>query len=264
MTTVRAQQASIETYLTSNHDSSPHYGFWLRILDSDGPNAMSAEFGLQPDGRLPIDGTALQCRLAAAAIDLFYAQGVQGTTVRQITAACGLTAGALYNHFTSKDHLLYVVIRDIHLAVDSEMASTVASAGPGPAVQLAATVRLLVAHTAGYKRRSRVANREFTLLTGPRRQEVRAIRRRMRDRLTGILMAGAEQGTFDLAGGNDRAAATLASATISNMCVHISEWTLEHYPLGTPDLQDRYAAMALRIAGARTLNGQAGQQSPPA
>jgi TetR/AcrR family transcriptional regulator, cholesterol catabolism regulator len=211
---------------------------------------MSADFELPPHGRLPIDGTALQCRLAAAAIDLFYAQGVQATTVRQITGACGLTPGALYNHFTSKDHLLYVVIRDIHLAVDNEMASTIATAGPEPADQLGATVRLLVAHTAGHKKRSRVANREFVLLTGPRRQEIRAIRRRIRDQVTEILMTGAGQGTFDLAGGNDRAAATLASTTITNMCVHISEWTLEHYPLGIPDLQDRYAQMALRLAGA--------------
>ena len=222
---------------------------------------MSPDFG-PPDDRLPIGGTVLQCRLASAAIDLFYAQGVQGTTVRQITGACGLTAGALYNHFTSKDDLLYVLIRDIHLAVDREMASTIASSGPGPAEQLTATVRFLVAHTAGYKRRSRVANREFTLLTGPPRQEVRAIRRRMRDRLTGILMAGAQQGTFDLAGGNDRPAANLASATIGNMCVHISEWTLEHYPLDTAGLQDRYAFMALRIAGASTPNGQAGLRNP--
>jgi AcrR family transcriptional regulator len=223
---------------------------------------MSADFEPPPDDRLPIGGTAHQCRLASAAIDLFYAHGAQGTTVRQITGACGLTPGALYNHFASKEHLLYVLIRDIHLGVDREMASTIASAGPAPADQLCATVRLLVAHTAGYKRRSQVANREFTLLTGPRQEEVRAIRRSIRDRLTAILMAGAEQGTFTLAGGNDRAAATLASATISNMCVHISEWMLENYPIGTPDLQDRYASMALRIAGVTTPNGQAGRRNP--
>jgi len=44
--------------------------------------------------------------------------------------------------------------------------------------------------------------------------------------------------------------------------VHISEWMLEHYPIGTPDLQDRYVFMALRIAGADMLNGQAGRRSP--
>jgi AcrR family transcriptional regulator len=223
---------------------------------------MSADFEPAPDDRLPIGGTPIQCRLASAAIDLFYAQGVQGTTVRQITGACGLTPGALYNHFTSKEHLLYVLVRDIHLGVDSEMAATISSAGPAPTEQLCATVRLLVAHTAGYKKRSRVANREFTLLTGPRRQEVRAIRRSIRDRLTGILMAGAEQGTFELAGGNDRPAATLASTTITNMCVHISEWTLENYPIDTPSLQDRFAFMALRVAGATVPNGQAALRNP--
>jgi TetR/AcrR family transcriptional regulator, cholesterol catabolism regulator len=220
---------------------------------------MSADIEASAADRLPIGGTALQCKLAAAAVDLFYAQGVHATTVRQITAACGLTPGALYNHFASKEDLLYVLVRDIHLGVDSEMASAIASAGPTPAEQLCATVRLLVAHTAGYKKRSRVANREFTVLTGPRRQEVRVIRRSIRDRITEILVAGAEQGTFDLPGGNDRPAATLASTTISNLCVHISEWTLENYPIDTPGLQDRYAFMALRIAGAATPNGQAQQ-----
>lgn len=215
---------------------------------------MSADRELPPIGsELPIGGTALQRKLAAATIDLFSSQGVQGTTVRQITGACGLTPGALYNHFTSKDHLLYVIVRDIHLAADERMAAAIASAGPDPAEQLAATVRFLVADTAEHKRRSRVANREFNLLAGPRRQEVRAIRQRIRDRLTGILQTGAELGAFDLAGGNELLGANLAASAIITACVHISEWTLEHYSPGIPDLQERYALMALRMTGARTL-----------
>jgi AcrR family transcriptional regulator len=201
-------------------------------------------------GRLPIGGSPLQSKLADAAIELFYARGALATTVRDITGACGLTPGALYNHFSSKEHLLYVLVRDIHLQVDEQMAEVLAGADPEPAVQLASVVRFLVAHTAGFKKQSRVANREFTVLTGTRRAEIRAIRRRMRDRLTGILLEGARQGAFRLVGGTDEAAATLCSGTITNMCVHISEWTLEHYPLGIDDLQDRYAQMALRLAGA--------------
>src|SRR5271166_2403335 len=205
-----------------------------------------------PGGWLPIGGSALQRKLADAAIELFYAHGAMATTVREITGACGLTPGALYNHFSSKEHLLYVLVRDIHLQVDNAMAQALADAGPDPAIRLATTVRFLVAHTAGFKKQSRVANREFTVLTGTRRQEIRTIRRQLRDRLTGILLGGAEQGVFSLAGGNDQPSATLCSGTIINMCVHISEWTLEHYPLGIPDLQDRYAQMALRLAGVPT------------
>lgn len=212
---------------------------------------MTDDFELPPADPLPIGGTALQRRLGEAAIELFYARGALATTVREITGACGLTPGALYNHFASKDHLLYVLVRDIHLLVNEQMAVALAVAGTEPAGQLAAMVRFLVAHTAGYKKRSRMANREFTVLTGERREEVRGIRRQIRDRFSGILLAGAEQGVFDLAGGNDPSSAALASATISSMCVHISEWTLEHNPHDIADLQDRYVTMALRIAGAK-------------
>jgi TetR/AcrR family transcriptional regulator, cholesterol catabolism regulator len=220
---------------------------------------MTTETQLEPDERLPIGGSPLQCRLAEAAVDLFYRRGAPATTVREITAACGLTPGALYNHFASKDYLLYVLVRDIHLKVDAQMAAALAGAGPDPLMQLAATVRFLVAHTAGHKKQSRVANREFTVLTGSQRQEITTLRRQMRDRLAGILLAGARAGLFALAGlpggGSDPAdvvgAAMLTSASISSMCVHISEWTLENHPLSLAELQERYALMALRIAGAR-------------
>jgi TetR/AcrR family transcriptional regulator, cholesterol catabolism regulator len=230
-----------------------------RIHDSDDvirmtrmAGQMTDDFELPPADPLPIGGTALQCRLGEAAIDLFYAHGALATTVREITAACGLTPGALYNHFASKDYLLYVLVRDIHLLVNEQMDEALAVAGTEPDYQLAAMVRFLVAHTAGYKKRSRMANREFTVLTGERREEVRGLRRQIRDRFSAILLAGAEQGVFDLAGGNDASSAMLASATISTMCVHISEWTLEHNPTDIADLQDRYVTMALRIAGVKS------------
>jgi len=213
---------------------------------------MTAEILPEPGDRLPIGGSPLQCRIADAAIELFYTRGALATTVRDITGACGLTPGALYNHFSSKEHLLYVLVRDIHQRVDSQMAAIVADAGPDPVAQLTAAVRMLVAHTAGFKKQSRVANREFTILHGVQRQEIRSIRRQMRDRFAGILLAGASQGVFSLAGGADLTTATLTAATITIMCVHISEWTLENFPLSMADLQDRYTQMALRIAGAAT------------
>jgi AcrR family transcriptional regulator len=203
------------------------------------------------DDRLPIGGTALQCRLAEAAIELFYSQGAHGTSVREITAACGLSPGALYNHFTSKEQLLYVLVRDIHLRFDAQLAAALASAGPDPVALLAATARTIIAHTAGRRKPSRVANREFTALTGSRRQEIITLRRQSRDRLTAILLAGSEAGAFALTGGDDRGAATLAAATIGNMCVNVSAWTQENYPLSLGQLQDRYVEMALRLAGTK-------------
>jgi AcrR family transcriptional regulator len=209
----------------------------------------TAESLPEPGGRLPIGGSAVQARLAEAAIELFYQQGALATTVRDITAACGMTPGALYNHFTSKDHLLYLLVRDIHQQANAQMAAALAAVGDEPAAQLVATVRYLVSHTARYKKRSRVANREFTILTGPRRLEVTGLRRQLRDRFARIVLAGAQEGTFSLVGGNHMVAATLTAATISTMCVRISEWTLENYPLSLSELEDHYAQLALRMVG---------------
>jgi AcrR family transcriptional regulator len=211
---------------------------------------------------LPIGATAIQARLAAAAIDLFYERGAVATTVRDITAACGLTPGALYNHFASKDHLLYLVVRDIHRQVDDHLAALLAATDDHPVTQLTAAVRLLVSHTAGFKKRSRVANREFTLLTGSRRVEVTVLRRQLRDRFGEIILAGTKQGVFSLVGGDDLVAATMHAATIMTMCVRISESTLESSPLSVTALQDRYAELALRMVGATQPVTEPGDPSP--
>lgn len=200
--------------------------------------------------RLPIGGTAIQARLAEAAIELFYQRGALATTVRDITRACALTPGALYNHFASKDQLLYLVVRDIHRQVDEQLAALLVATGDDPVAQLTAAVKFLVSHTSGFKKRSRVANREFTVLTGSRREEITTIRRQTRDRFAAVLLAGAQQGVFRMVGGADMGAATFTAATITTMCVRISEWTLAAYPLPVTDLQDHFAELALRLAGA--------------
>jgi TetR/AcrR family transcriptional regulator, cholesterol catabolism regulator len=211
---------------------------------------------------LPAGGTAVQARLAEAAIELFYERGALATTVRDITSACGLTPGALYNHFESKDHLLYLVVRDIHRQVDDQLAALLAVTDDNPVTRLTAAVRFLVWHTAGFKKRSRVANREFTLLSGSRRLEITAIRRRVRDRFADIILAGAQDGIFSLVGGDDIGAATMHAATITTMCVRISGWTLENFPLSVIARQDLYAELALRMVGARMPVNGCGDPSP--
>lgn len=213
--------------------------------------------------RLPIGGTDIQGRIADAALTLFCERGAFGTTVRDITAACGLTPGALYNHFASKDQLLYVLIRDIHLQVDEMLATLIAQADGEPTRQLAIAVRLLVTHSADHRARSRVANREFITLTEDRRSEITAIRRTVRERLTAVLRAGLQTGEFELIGMQDQAAAALTASVIATMCANISEWTRANHPLTLPDLQEQYVQMALRLVGARTV-GQPASSQPAA
>ena len=48
--------------------------------------------------------------IRAAAFTQFAERGYPVVTVRDIMKACGLTQGALYNHFKSKDELLHDII----------------------------------------------------------------------------------------------------------------------------------------------------------
>lgn len=194
---------------------------------------------------LPLDGSAVQQRIAAAAVELFYRQGAMATTVRQITEACDLTPGALYNHFCSKDELLYLVVRDIHLRLEGMVADAQRKVAGDPVAELTSIVEVYVARHSDHQRTARVANRDFPLLTGEWYADVVAIRRRLRDRLVAVLTAGQERGVFRLT-----APAVLTAIPILDMCVHISEWFHDHRPLGHTDLQAHYVALALRMAGA--------------
>lgn len=53
-----------------------------------------------------------RARIEAAALALFAAKGVDGASTRDIAKAVGVTEGALYRHFASKDELAKALFRD--------------------------------------------------------------------------------------------------------------------------------------------------------
>jgi AcrR family transcriptional regulator len=71
-------------------------------------------------------GRDTKARMEEAAIRLFAERGVEGTSVRDIAAAVGVTEAALYRHLTSKDEFVaglfadrYVELgRQVHAAQD--------------------------------------------------------------------------------------------------------------------------------------------------
>lgn len=193
-------------------------------------------------------------RLLAAADELFFRQGAVATTVREITAACGLTPGALYNHFSSKEELLHWLVMYRHRLLETALDDALATCPDDPECRLRTVVEVYVAvHQQQHARRgARVANREYRGLTGPRLAEVVAIRRRLRDRVVAIVHDGSERGVFHVCGGSGRASVTLAAATILDMCVNAAEWLRPDGQLPFPELQERYVAMALRLVGAQS------------
>lgn len=59
------------------------------------------------------DAAVTRARILDAALELFADRGFYGTSMRQIAAAAGLTSGALYHHFESKEAILWGVLNDV-------------------------------------------------------------------------------------------------------------------------------------------------------
>lgn len=58
-------------------------------------------------------GEQTRQEILAAAKRLFLSQGFTATPMRQIAQEVGITPGAIYNHYPSKDHLFTAVLQDV-------------------------------------------------------------------------------------------------------------------------------------------------------
>ena len=184
-------------------------------------------------------------RLLAAATTLFYERGFLATSVKEITQACGFTQGALYNHFPSKDELLYVLVLDIHAELERHTVRARKAAGDDPVDQYAALVAVHVAAHSQFRERSRVGNHEYRWLRGVHLQEVLASRRRLRDELADVLTAGQRAGVFDLVGDST----AITARAVLDMCGLISEWFRDDGEVAPTEMHRRYIELALRMAG---------------
>jgi AcrR family transcriptional regulator len=197
-------------------------------------------------------------RLLEAADQLFHSQGVPATTVREITSACGLSPGALYNHFNSKDDLLYVLVGHRHLRLEREVIAAQKLVVGDPIAEFVAIVRVYVrAHAAG-RQGALVANREYRHLSGSRREEVIVIRRRLRDRMVAVLRRGSRGGVFDMLGGSDRKSLIITAATILEMCINCSQWFRPEGKMTIEELEQLFIELSLRMVGCGPAAGTEG------
>jgi TetR/AcrR family transcriptional regulator, cholesterol catabolism regulator len=208
-----------------------------------------------PEAAPPGDGTETRRfseparRLLKAADDLFYAQGVPATTVREITSACGLSPGAMYNHFSSKDELLYVLVRHRHLRLERDVAEAQCLAAGHPTAELVAIVQVYIRTHIGGQRGTQVANREYRHLTKPRLEEMIGIRRRLRDRTVAVLREGSKTGVFKISGGSDTRSLNITAAALLEMCINCSQWVRRGGAMSIEELERRFVELALRMVG---------------
>lgn len=196
------------------------------------------------EGRPPVEA------IRAAAFAQFAERGYPVVTVRDIMKACGLTQGALYNHFKSKDELLHDIIASTQGELERLCQQAVAGAGGDPRAELAAFVRVYVMRHCRLRIEALVANREIGWLDTARVADIRRSRRAIRDIVVTILAHGVERGVFDPPRVDGRHDLKAIAMSLLDQCTHVSMWYGPGGDLTEEQMAKLYTDMALRVVGA--------------
>jgi AcrR family transcriptional regulator len=190
--------------------------------------------------------SAAALRVLAAAAALFYRRGYAATSVRELARDCGLSPGAMYNHFASLDEILYLLAAVGHGRVERAITAAMADSDGTAEDELRRFVRAYVERHLAFPPFAQLIHREFVHLSPQRRAVIVECRRRVRDRLVGIMRAGTGSGAFRPIPGADPE--VRAAMMILDMCARTSEWfDPAKAAVGPSDLADGYVAAAVRL-----------------
>jgi len=130
-----------------------------------------------------------------AALELFASQGYATTSVQQIVEAAGVTKGAMYHYFQSKDDLLFAIYERMLTLQKAHLDEIVAAGGPVSDVLRAVCVDV-VETSIDFLPEGTVFFRSLHMLTEPRRKEVTRRRREYHDEFAGLIARGQDEGVF--------------------------------------------------------------------
>jgi TetR/AcrR family transcriptional regulator, cholesterol catabolism regulator len=184
-------------------------------------------------------GLARRGRIRQEAARLFGRRGYHATSMRDIGQAAGLQAGSLYAHIASKEDLLYEIV----VQSANQFLGKLAAIGAeeiSAEDRLRRAMRAHVSVVAGSLDEAWVFHHEWKALTGPRREEVRRLRRRYERLWDRIVRA--------LPGAVDPRFARLLVLSAAN-------WTYTWYrpdgPLSPEEVADRFTDLLLVGLGAK-------------
>jgi AcrR family transcriptional regulator len=132
-------------------------------------------------------------RLVAVAVKLFAERGFEGTSVQELVEAAGVTKGAMYHYFASKDDLLFEIYHRL-LGTQTERLSAIGE-GPGTAAQRVRAAAVDVVETTLQSiDEAIVFFRSIHMLPQEKRAEVRAERRQYHERFRALVEEGQRDG----------------------------------------------------------------------
>lgn len=134
-------------------------------------------------------------RILAAAVKLFAERGFDATTVQEVVTAAGVTKGALYHHFASKDELLYELYRGMIGKQNADLTEIV-QRGKGNAETVRDILVNVVQSTVAMLDEASVFFREAHKLDAEHMSAFRADRRLYHKNLCAVVESGQRAGEF--------------------------------------------------------------------
>lgn len=177
-------------------------------------------------------------RVRQAALQLFATRGFEGTGIRQIAAAAGITVASLYHYMGTKDDLLERMLVQSMTELLGP-ARELAAATPNPAERIAALVEWHVRRHATENQLCRVGDTEIRSLPPDRRARVVALR----DAYQAIWQQAIEQGVRS---GEFTAVPDVKLATLAllQMCTGVAHWYAPGGRLSLDEISVAFVGMA--------------------
>ncbi|KGJ07817.1 TetR/AcrR family transcriptional regulator [Paracoccus sphaerophysae] len=175
-----------------------------------------------------------------AARRLFARHGYAAVSMRQIAAAVGVQAGALYAYTPDKQALLADLLRD-HMEL---LLAAWEDEGGDPLARLERFVRFHIGYSLDHPDEVFLSYMELRNLTPDNHAAIAALRGRYETALADILRAGAEAGVMRVAD------ARLAAMALIAMLTGVTNWFREGGRLDRAAVADHYWTLARGAVGA--------------
>ncbi|MFD4989575.1 TetR/AcrR family transcriptional regulator [Streptomyces sp. NPDC058374] len=186
------------------------------------------------------DGTPVPRRLLAAATRLFADQGYDRTSVQEIVEAAGVTKGALYHYFGSKEDLLQEVYSRL-LRLQQERLDMYANSQDPVEERLRAAAADVVVTTIENLDDASIFFRSMHQLSPEKNKQVRAERRRYHERFRALVEEGQRTGVFT----SDIPADLVVDYHFGSVH-HLSTWYRPDGPLTPQQVATHLADLLLR------------------
>lgn len=179
-----------------------------------------------------------------AALDLFEREGYDAATMRGLADAVGIKAASLYNHFRSKEDILWDLIQRAFDDLEQGRLAAMEGLGPlsdDPQARLDAFYRAHVRFHAINRASADVINRQIRALSPERFASSVALRDEYQRHLQEILVDGVRCGAFAVRD------VRVTTFSLLGMGMGVATWYRSDGPLGLDQVCDIYAQLAAKM-----------------